>query len=223
MEQRMDKIEADIAGIHYLLGVNAPVSPTLEQGGDMDVMHGTFGPRPSPSTPPPPEDAVYYAIEEDMTTPSRPRQETTRRPLPEESFLPDTLPLPVASSTPAPKRPPTPARIETVPDISLCDLPPALREKYRVRSAGIPHKYALIIFKHHVPYTLYCEWVFKVNYDGNRHKKALPANLRKKIVEEMQRYYPVTDPVMRGVRDCINGVLRHARHRPWMENGEDFQ
>ncbi|MEE6510735.1 hypothetical protein FKM82_030853 [Ascaphus truei] len=90
-------------------------------------------------------------------------------------------------------------------------------------SAGVPHKYALIIFKHHVPYTLYCEWVFKVNYDGNRVKKALPANLRKNIVEEMRRFYAVTDPVMKGVRDCINGVLRHARNRPWMDNVEDFQ
>ncbi|XP_075445056.1 uncharacterized protein LOC142488433 isoform X2 [Ascaphus truei] len=80
IDQRMEKIETDIAGIHKLLGVHAPVSPTPEQEGGMDGMNGTFDHLPSPSAPHPPEEYVYmYAVDEDdTTTPSRPRQETTR-------------------------------------------------------------------------------------------------------------------------------------------------
>ncbi|MEE6521491.1 hypothetical protein FKM82_019725 [Ascaphus truei] len=91
-----------------------------------------------------------------------------------------------------------------------------------VMSAGAPNKYALLPFKHHVPYLLYCDWAFKVNYDGNRVKKALPDNFKKNILDEMRRFYPITDPVMKGIRGCINGVLRHARNRPWTDNVVDF-
>ncbi|MEE6515356.1 hypothetical protein FKM82_024043 [Ascaphus truei] len=76
----------------------------------MDVMKGTFDSLPTPSAPPPPEEFVYnYAVEEDnMTTPSRPRQETTRRPRQEESFLPDNLPSSAATTHPLTEEHPLP-------------------------------------------------------------------------------------------------------------------
>ncbi|MEE6517946.1 hypothetical protein FKM82_028567 [Ascaphus truei] len=127
------------------------------------------------------------------------------RPRQEESLLADRLPSPAARSTPA-------TRIVTLPDIILTNLTQHAREKYKTGTAGAAHKFTLSIFKHHGSFEMYSRWTHNVNYEGNKRKKALPANLRKTILNEVEHYFRFT-PTMRAVRDTINGLLRHTRAR----------
>ncbi|XP_075428801.1 uncharacterized protein LOC142467246 [Ascaphus truei] len=122
-------------------------------------------------------------------------------------------------STPAPRVTATPTCIEN----GTRHLPQPLREKYKVASTGIAQRYAMYIFKHNVSYEVYCGWTHNVNYERNQIKKALPENLWRAIVEEVQWYFKITDHLMRTVKDS-NGILRHTKARPWKDRlvGIDF-
>uniref|UniRef100_A0A803K8T0 Primordial germ cell-associated transcript protein n=1 Tax=Xenopus tropicalis TaxID=8364 RepID=A0A803K8T0_XENTR len=52
-----------------------------------------------------------------------------------------------------------------------------------------PHRFAELLFQHHVPHSLYQLWANKVNVDGSRGKVALPRNLVMDIMHQTSKSF----------------------------------
>lgn len=104
-------------------------------------------------------------------------------------------------------------------DINLRKISPQLEKMlYQncTRSSGIPRpdRYASYMFRHLVPYNVYCDWVTKVNYNGLMGKEALPKNVRRALRMYIERRFPMlTCDNWREIRDAINEILR-VKRRP---------
>lgn len=84
------------------------------------------------------------------------------------------------------------------------------------RSSGKPRpdRYASYLFRHLVPYDIYCDWVSKVNYVGLLGKDALPTNLRRTMRMYIERRFTeLSCESWREIRDSINEILR-VKRRP---------
>ncbi|XP_053320716.1 uncharacterized protein LOC128492255 [Spea bombifrons] len=107
---------------------------------------------------------------------------------------------------------------EPLPDILLASMSAGLLNNFKMQSRGQPHRYAQLLFQHHVPYSLYKTWTHNTNYDGSRGKHALPKNLKRLIINETSMAFKMTPPVLKKIKDTLNGLLRIPRTGGWDSN-----
>ncbi|XP_075064265.1 uncharacterized protein LOC142151994 isoform X2 [Mixophyes fleayi] len=111
---------------------------------------------------------------------------------------------------------------EALPDIPLATVSTGLLNNFKMQSRGQPHRFAQLLFQHHVPYKLYKTWIHKANYDGSRGKHALPNNLKRVIINETSVAYQLTPAVLKKIKDTLNGLLRIPRTGGWGSNYYQF-
>lgn len=105
------------------------------------------------------------------------------------------------------------------PDIKLRTVSPHLEKVLYYnckRSSGKPRadRYASYLFRHLVPYDIYCDWVARVNFVGLLGKDALPVNLRRTMRMYIENRFPkLSCNQWRQIRDSINEILR-VKRRP---------
>ncbi|KAM8972228.1 uncharacterized protein RCH25_017857 [Pelodytes ibericus] len=107
---------------------------------------------------------------------------------------------------------------DPLPDIPLATMTAGLLNNFKMQSRGQPHRYAQLLFQHHVPYSVYKTWTHNTNYDGSRGKHALPKNLKRLIINETSAAFKLTPPVLKKIKDTLNGLLRIPRTGGWDSN-----
>ncbi|XP_063301940.1 uncharacterized protein LOC134601395 [Pelobates fuscus] len=109
---------------------------------------------------------------------------------------------------------------DPLPDIPLASMSVGLLNNFKMQSRGQPHRYAQLLFQHHVPYSVYKTWTHNTNYDGSRGKHALPKNLKRLIITETSAAFKLTPPVLKKIKDTLNGLLRIPRTGGWDSNSD---
>ncbi|OCT87031.1 uncharacterized protein LOC108712964 isoform X2 [Xenopus laevis] len=104
---------------------------------------------------------------------------------------------------------------EPLPDIPLATMTAGLLNNFKMQSRGQPHRFAQLLFQHHVPYSLYKTWTHNTNFDGSRGKHALPKNLKRVILNETSVAYKMTPVVLKKIKDTLNALLRIPRTGGW--------
>uniref|UniRef100_A0A8C5QUS2 KRAB domain-containing protein n=1 Tax=Leptobrachium leishanense TaxID=445787 RepID=A0A8C5QUS2_9ANUR len=104
---------------------------------------------------------------------------------------------------------------DPLPDIPLASMSAGLLNNFKMQSRDQPHRYAQLLFQHHVPYSVYKTWTHNTNFDGSRGKHALPKNLKKLIIRETSTAFKVTTAVLKKIRDTLNALLRIPRRAGW--------
>ncbi|KAG8440358.1 hypothetical protein GDO86_006201 [Hymenochirus boettgeri] len=104
---------------------------------------------------------------------------------------------------------------DPLPDIQLAKMTSGLLNNFKMQSRGQPHRFAQLLFQHHVPYSLYKTWTHNTNFDGSRGKHALPKNLKRVILNETSAAYKMTPFVLKKIKDTLNALLRIPRVGGW--------
>ncbi|XP_031760129.1 uncharacterized protein LOC105945410 isoform X4 [Xenopus tropicalis] len=105
---------------------------------------------------------------------------------------------------------------EQLPDVPLAPLSKKTLTHLARRANNESHRFAQMIFQHHVPFPLYQQWAKNVNIDGSRGKKALPRNLMRDIMLQTEAKFRLTDQDRKKVKDTINALLRMPRGASWI-------
>ncbi|MGH0181384.1 UNVERIFIED_CONTAM: hypothetical protein FKN15_019173 [Acipenser sinensis] len=97
----------------------------------------------------------------------------------------------------------------TLPSVSLN--PISTEQEIEIYSANfdICDNYAIRIFKSLVNPDILRQWACKVNFHGNRGKKALPRNVINAVFAQVSERFPQIGPLEeQAIRDKINTFLR---------------
>ncbi|XP_041422891.1 protein Pat-like isoform X2 [Xenopus laevis] len=111
---------------------------------------------------------------------------------------------------------------EQLPDIVLAPLSKKTLTYLARRANNECHRFAQMIFQHHVPFPLYQQWAKHVNIDGSRGKKALPRNLMRDIMLQTEAKFRLTDQDRKKVKDTINALLRMPRGASWISGPDSL-
>ncbi|KAE8576671.1 hypothetical protein XENTR_v10004280 [Xenopus tropicalis] len=109
---------------------------------------------------------------------------------------------------------------DPLPDIPLASMTTGILNNFKMQSRGQPHRFAQLLFQHHVPYSLYKTWTHNTNFDGSRGKHALPKNLKRVILNETSAAYKMTPVVLKKIKDTLNALLRIPRTGGWDSNSD---
>ncbi|OCT89482.1 uncharacterized protein LOC108711335 isoform X2 [Xenopus laevis] len=109
---------------------------------------------------------------------------------------------------------------DPLPDIPLAAMTTGILNNFKMQSRGQPHRFAQLLFQHHVPYSLYKTWTHNTNFDGSRGKHALPKNLKRVILNETSSAYKMTPVVLKKIKDTLNALLRIPRTGGWDSNSD---
>ncbi|NP_001080932.1 protein Pat [Xenopus laevis] len=82
-----------------------------------------------------------------------------------------------------------------------------------------PHRFAELLFQHHVPHSLFQLWANKVNFDGSRGKLGLPRNLMIDILHQTSKRFVLGPKEKRKIKTRLNLLLRTRQDRAWWDVG----
>ncbi|CAH2281674.1 Hypothetical predicted protein [Pelobates cultripes] len=128
------------------------------------------------------------------------------------------VPKPTRNSSPSPKIPRLAASHEPkklgpcLPDIKMCSVSDKMIKCLYKSSKGSLLRFAGLVFRTLVPLETYRQWCHVANYNGTHQKKAIPQNVKKKLLSYMEQYFSITKASeQQQIRDGVNNQLRNPR------------
>ncbi|MEE6518825.1 hypothetical protein FKM82_030058 [Ascaphus truei] len=99
-----------------------------------------------------------------------------------------------------------------LPDIEMCHINSERIEKLYVASQGSLLRFAGLVFRSLVPLPTYLQWCHMANYNGTHQKRAIPVNVKNKLLSCLGEYFFILGRVEKQqIRDGVNNQLRNPR------------
>ncbi|XP_063806882.1 zinc finger protein 485-like isoform X2 [Pseudophryne corroboree] len=100
---------------------------------------------------------------------------------------------------------------ERLPNIAMQPMSAEREWGLLARSAGKPGRFAALVFRAVVPFDIYKGWVNRVNLDGLRGRKGVPLNVKRRVMEIVERHFTLRKSDHSEIRNRLNEQLRTRR------------